>query len=201
MPCCAPTARSILCEEKDWAVRMWKTFASGRVILCAYASKENWLSRGMLPLVLHDAVLAGKVEATRPAGADRLRSHHPGTTTLDRSFPEQGHEVEMAEADEVPAARQLCWSKRSINGTRSSPVPVGKATVGGRKRQRAPASRRGAQRLQHAPGDRGDISPRYSHPRRWRFGRAICPFLSNFLSAFLWPTCLWRVPPCCCWLG
>ena len=63
--------------------------------------QENWLSRGMLPLVLHDAVLAGQVEATPRlvlTGFDRIT---PVQRHLFDAFQEQSGQVDTAEADEV----------------------------------------------------------------------------------------------------
>jgi ATP-dependent helicase/nuclease subunit B len=66
--------------------------------------KEEWLSRGMLPLVLHEAVVAGHVEATERlvlTGFDRVT---PAQQQLIEAFRERGHDVEVVEAPEVPAA-------------------------------------------------------------------------------------------------
>ncbi len=57
-------------------VESFREWARDFVRIC---HKEEWLSRSMLPLELRDAVLARPV-GNRPAGADRLRSHHAGAT-------------------------------------------------------------------------------------------------------------------------
>ena len=66
--------------------------------------QEEWLSRAMLPLVLQDAVIAGQVEA--PArlvltGFDRVT---PAQQQLIEAFRERGHDVEVVEVPEIPAA-------------------------------------------------------------------------------------------------
>src|SRR5271168_1289093 len=66
--------------------------------------KEEWLSRGMLPLVLREAVIAGHVEATARlvlTGFDRVT---PAQQQLIEAFRERGHDVEVVEAPEVTAA-------------------------------------------------------------------------------------------------
>ena len=66
--------------------------------------KEEWLSRGMLPLVLQEAVIAGKVEATARlvlTGFDRIT---PAQQQLIEAFRERGHDVQIVEASEVSAA-------------------------------------------------------------------------------------------------
>ena len=66
--------------------------------------KEEWLSRGMLPLVLREAVIAGKVEATARlvlTGFDRIT---PAQQQLIEAFRERGHDVQIVEASEVSAA-------------------------------------------------------------------------------------------------
>jgi ATP-dependent helicase/nuclease subunit B len=66
--------------------------------------KEEWLSRGMLPLVLQEAVIAGKVEATARlvlTGFDRIT---PAQQQLIEAFHERGHDVQIVEASEVSAA-------------------------------------------------------------------------------------------------
>jgi ATP-dependent helicase/nuclease subunit B len=67
--------------------------------------KEEWLSRGKLPLVLQPAVLAGQLEATPRlvlTGFDRIT---PVQQQLIEAFRDRGHQVEMAEAGEVPATQ------------------------------------------------------------------------------------------------
>jgi len=66
--------------------------------------KEEWLSRGMLPHVLQEAVIAGKVEATARlvlTGFDRVT---PAQQQLIEAFRERGHDVQIVEASEVYAA-------------------------------------------------------------------------------------------------
>ena len=65
--------------------------------------QEDWLSRAMLPLVLHDAVLARQVEATARlvlTGFDRIT---PAQEYLIEALREQDHQVELAGAGEVSA--------------------------------------------------------------------------------------------------
>ena len=67
--------------------------------------EQEWLSRGKLPLVLHEAVLAGQVEATGKlvlTGFDRIT---PAQQDLIEAFRERGHEVAMAEADTASPAQ------------------------------------------------------------------------------------------------
>jgi ATP-dependent helicase/nuclease subunit B len=66
---------------------------------------EGWLSRGMLPLVLRDAVRTGQLEVTRKLlliGFDRIT---PAQQHLIEAFREHGHEVEIDQAPDVPATR------------------------------------------------------------------------------------------------
>jgi ATP-dependent helicase/nuclease subunit B len=66
--------------------------------------KEEWLSRGMLPLVLQEAVIAGSVEVTARlvlTGFDRIT---PAQQQLIEAFRERGHDVQIVEASEVSAA-------------------------------------------------------------------------------------------------
>jgi ATP-dependent helicase/nuclease subunit B len=81
-------------------VESFREWARDFVRLC---HKEEWLSRSMLPLELRAAVLDGQVETTRLVltGFDRTT---PAQQHLIEALREQGHEVEMAEAGEVPAA-------------------------------------------------------------------------------------------------
>lgn len=81
-------------------VESFREWARDFVRLC---HKEEWLSRSMLPLVIRDAVLEGKVETARLVltGFDRTT---PAQQHLIEAFREMGHEVEMAGAAEVPAA-------------------------------------------------------------------------------------------------
>jgi ATP-dependent helicase/nuclease subunit B len=82
-------------------VESFREWARGFARICR---KEDWLSRGMLPLVLHEAVLAGQVEATTRlvlTGFDRIT---PAQQYLIEAFQEQGHHVEMAETTEVDGA-------------------------------------------------------------------------------------------------
>ena len=66
--------------------------------------KEEWLSRSMLPLVLHEAVVAGRAEMpTRLVltGFDRIT---PAQQQLIEAIRERGRVVEIVEATEVVAA-------------------------------------------------------------------------------------------------
>jgi ATP-dependent helicase/nuclease subunit B len=66
--------------------------------------KEEWLSRGVLPVVLHQAVLAGQVEATPRlvlTGFDRIT---PAQQQLIEALRERAHDVQVVEASEVSAA-------------------------------------------------------------------------------------------------
>jgi ATP-dependent helicase/nuclease subunit B len=66
--------------------------------------KEEWLSRGMLPLVLQEAVIAGQAEATARlllTGFDRVT---PAQQRLIEAFRERGHDVELPEPEAVSAA-------------------------------------------------------------------------------------------------
>ena len=63
--------------------------------------KEEWLSRAMLPLVLHEAVIAGRLEATTRlllTGFDRVT---PAQQHLIEAFRERGHDVQIIEPTEV----------------------------------------------------------------------------------------------------
>ena len=66
--------------------------------------KDEWISRGMLPLVLREAVIAGQVGATGRlvlTGFDRVT---PAQHQLIEAFRERGHDVEVVEAGEGSAA-------------------------------------------------------------------------------------------------
>ena len=66
--------------------------------------KEEWLSRGKLPLVLQEAVIAGQVDANARlvlTGFDRIT---PAQQQLIEAFRERGHDVQVVEAREVSAA-------------------------------------------------------------------------------------------------
>ncbi len=66
--------------------------------------KEEWLSRAMLPLVLHEAVIAGQVEATARlllTGFDRVT---PAQQQLIEAFRDRGHDVQLLESTEVSAS-------------------------------------------------------------------------------------------------
>jgi ATP-dependent helicase/nuclease subunit B len=68
--------------------------------------KEEWLSRAMLPLVLQEAVATGQVEATGRlalTGFDRIT---PAQQQLVEALRERGHDVAIAEANEVSAAEK-----------------------------------------------------------------------------------------------
>ncbi len=82
-------------------VESFREWARGFVRTCR---KEEWLSRGMLPLVLQEAVIAGKVEATARlvlTGFDRIT---PAQQQLIEGFRERGHDVQIVEASEVSAS-------------------------------------------------------------------------------------------------
>jgi ATP-dependent helicase/nuclease subunit B len=64
-------------------------------------SREEWLSRSELPLVLHDAVLAGRVEATTPLlliGFDRIT---PAQQYLLDALLQKEHQVEVTAPAEL----------------------------------------------------------------------------------------------------
>jgi ATP-dependent helicase/nuclease subunit B len=66
--------------------------------------REEWLSRSMLPLQLHQAVLAGQVEATPRLvmiGFDRIT---PAQQHLMEAFRKRDHTVELTQATEVATA-------------------------------------------------------------------------------------------------
>ncbi len=78
---------------RDWA----RTFERTR-------RKEEWLSRAMLPLVLHEAVIAGQLEATARlllTGFDRVT---PAQQQLIEAFRDRGHEVQIIAPTEVSTA-------------------------------------------------------------------------------------------------
>jgi ATP-dependent helicase/nuclease subunit B len=82
-------------------VESFREWARGFERAC---SKEEWLSRGKLPLVLQEALLAGQVGATSRlvlTGFDRTT---PAQQQLIDAFRQQGHQVEMAEVAEVSRA-------------------------------------------------------------------------------------------------
>jgi ATP-dependent helicase/nuclease subunit B len=63
--------------------------------------KEEWLSRSMLPLVLHQAAIAGQLEATARLlliGFDRVT---PAQQQLIEALRDHGHEVQIIEPSEV----------------------------------------------------------------------------------------------------
>jgi ATP-dependent helicase/nuclease subunit B len=65
--------------------------------------KEEWLSRSVLPLVLHQAVIAGQLEATARlllTGFDRVT---PAQQQLIEAFRDRGQEVQTIEPTEVSA--------------------------------------------------------------------------------------------------
>ena len=75
---------------RDWARSFERT-----------CRKEDWLSRAMLPLVLHEAVIAGQLEATGRlllTGFDRVT---PAQQQLIEAFRERGHDVQFIEPTEV----------------------------------------------------------------------------------------------------
>jgi ATP-dependent helicase/nuclease subunit B len=80
-------------------VESFRQWAQDFELLCR---KEDWLTRGRLPLALHDAVLAGQFEATPRlvlAGFDRIT---PAQDRLFQAFRDQCCSVEMAEGTEDP---------------------------------------------------------------------------------------------------
>ncbi len=82
-------------------VENFREWARGFTHTC---SKEEWLSRSELPLVLHEAVLAGQIEATNQlvlTGFDRLT---PAQQHLIDAFAEQGHSVKIAAPSEISLA-------------------------------------------------------------------------------------------------
>ncbi len=82
-------------------VESFREWARGFERICR---KEEWLSRGKLPLVLQEAVIADQVEAnTRLAliGFDRIT---PAQQQLIEAFRERGHDVQIIESSEVSAA-------------------------------------------------------------------------------------------------
>ena len=75
---------------RDWARSFERT-----------CRKEDWLSRAMLPLVLHEAVIAGHVEVTGRlllTGFDRVT---PAQQQLIEAFRERGHDVQFIEPTDV----------------------------------------------------------------------------------------------------
>lgn len=86
-------------------VESFREWARGFERVC---SREDWLSRSMLPLVLHHAVLAGQVEAAASLvliGFDRIT---PAQQHLMDAFREQDHDVQFAtHAEVVPG--ELPW--------------------------------------------------------------------------------------------
>jgi len=82
-------------------VESFREWARGFERTC---SKEEWLSRAKLPLVLQKAVLADQVEATTRlvlTGFDRVT---PAQQQLIEAFRERGDDVQIVEASEVLAA-------------------------------------------------------------------------------------------------
>ncbi len=126
MPCCVPTALSTFCSGESIGgpdVESFRKWARGFERTCR---QEEWLSRGKLPLVLQEAVLAGQVEATVRlvlTGFDRIT---PAQQDLIDAFREHGHDSRTGRS--LPRSlqrRRTCWSKPLINEMRSLPAPCG----------------------------------------------------------------------------
>ena len=102
---CAYGALNFLHGERSGDVESFRGWARAFERAC---NEEEWLSRGKLPLVLREAVLAGQVEATGKlvlTGFDRIT---PAQRDLIEAFRQQGHEVVMAEpAEASPAPDEL----------------------------------------------------------------------------------------------
>jgi ATP-dependent helicase/nuclease subunit B len=108
----AQQAFSLLCEYRALTflrgegpggpdVESFREWARGFTRTC---EKEGWLSRSMLPLALHDAVLSGQVEAGKHLlllGFDRTT---PAQEYLLEALRQTGHIVENAEASDQPAS-------------------------------------------------------------------------------------------------
>ena len=160
---CAYRALEFLRGERAGGpdVESFREWARGFEHTC---SQEDWLSRSELPLVLHEAVLAGQVEATSRAGADRLRSHHARTATFDRRL-----RGTRSFCQDRCALRNLLWQLPPLlvealdkRDEIADLCPMGTAGAcgGGSRRTARPASRSWSpDRLQRAPGDREDLSP------------------------------------------
>ena len=137
--------------------------------------KEGWLIRSKLPLALHDAVLAGQVDA-RPhlllVGFDRTT---PAQQSLIEALRAQGHSVALAEAAEAPAAESATLVEASDPVLRSwcpalpACAPISSASFA-----------------------------RYSHPARLRLQPTTRPFPLNFRWAFPWQRYPWCARLCCC---
>jgi ATP-dependent helicase/nuclease subunit B len=100
---CAYGALNFLHGERSGEVESFRRWALGFERTC---SEQEWLSRGKLPLVLHEAVLAGQVDATGKlvlTGFDRIT---PAQQDLIEAFRERGYEVAMTEAAEAPPAQK-----------------------------------------------------------------------------------------------
>ena len=99
---CAYGALNFLHGERSGDVESFRRWALAFERTC---SEQEWLSRGKLPLVLHEAVLAGQVEATGKlvlTGFDRIT---PAQQDLIEAFRERGYEVAMTEAAEASPAQ------------------------------------------------------------------------------------------------
>ena len=97
---CAYDALDFLSGEKHGGpdVESFRKWARGFEHKCR---QEDWLSRGKLPLVLQEAVLAGQGEATfrlMLTGFDRIT---PAQQGLIDALREQGHDIALAEPAEI----------------------------------------------------------------------------------------------------
>jgi ATP-dependent helicase/nuclease subunit B len=97
---CAYGALDFLSGEKHGGpdVESFRKWARGFEHKCR---QEDWLSRGKLPLVLQEAVLAGQGEASfrlMLTGFDRIT---PAQQDLIDALREQGHDIALAEPAEI----------------------------------------------------------------------------------------------------
>ena len=84
-------------------VETFRDWARGFERTC---NKDEFLSRSKLPLILREAASTGRLEATtglRLIGFDRIT---PAQQELIEALRERGHEVEMADAVEIPCAEE-----------------------------------------------------------------------------------------------
>jgi ATP-dependent helicase/nuclease subunit B len=99
---CAYGALNFLHGERSGDVESFRRWALAFERTC---SEQEWLSRGKLPLVLQEAVLAGQVEATGKlvlTGFDRIT---PAQQDLIEAFRERGYEVATTEPAEASPAQ------------------------------------------------------------------------------------------------
>ena len=166
---------------------MWRAFAGGHSRFERTCSEQEWLSRGKLPLVLHEAVLAGQVEATGKlvlTGFDRIT---PAQQDLIEAFRERGYEVALAEAAETsPAQTSLlveAVDKRDEITTCALWVQRELASAAAAGSNSAHC-RGGARSLSRAPRDREGLSPDTCAGGSCRWDARLARFPTNFLSAF-----------------